>query len=194
MQPTHDRMAPRDYALLAAYCLALFLTCALSAKTLTGHESVLAQNSREMLADGDWLVPKVGGEIWLERPPVPDWIICAVYAAAGTSTSDAVARLAAVLVAVPTVLLVASTASLLYGRGAGFVAGVVFATMHEMNSYAINPEADIFLALIVTATVAAFARLEFGARASRDVGREPQQHVLPGDELGRRPVGLNLED
>ena len=119
---------------------------------------MLAQNSREMLVDHDWIVPKVGGEPWLERPPVPDWLICAVYAVAGTSASDSVARLAAVLVAVPIVLLVASTAALFYGRDAGLIAGGVFATMHELYGYASNPEADIFLCLIVTAAVAAFAR------------------------------------
>lgn len=162
-----DRLSGRDYLLLAAFCLALFLTCPLFGKRLTGHESVLAQNSREMLIDRDWLVPKVGGEVWLERPPMPDWVICAVYAVAGTSANDGVARLAAVLVAVPLVLIVANFGALLYGRAAGLMAGGIFATMHETYSYASNPEADIFLCLIVTACLAAFARLEFGVRADR---------------------------
>jgi 4-amino-4-deoxy-L-arabinose transferase-like glycosyltransferase len=179
MDATRNRLGGRDYLTLTAFSLSLFLFCALFAKTLTGHESVLAENSREMLADGDWLVPKVGGEPWLERPPVPDWFICAVYAVAGTSTSDPVARLAAVLVAVPVVLLVATVAGLLYGRSAGLVAGCVFATMHELYGYASNPEADIFLCLIVAATVAVFARLEFGPRAVR-TGES-------GSFVGRRP-------
>ncbi|MCI0701322.1 MAG: glycosyltransferase family 39 protein [Planctomycetia bacterium] len=161
-------LSARDYCLLGALSLALFLISPLFGKTLTGHESVLAQNSREMLADGDWLVPKVGGQPWLERPPVPDWFICGVYAIAGTSANDSVARLAAILVAIPIVLLVANTAALFYGRASGLMAGGIFATMHEMYSYASNPEADIFLCLIVTATVAVFARLEFGARANRE--------------------------
>ena len=167
MDTPPTRLTRRDYLILAAFCLTLFTFCALSARMLTGHESVLAQNSREMLADGDWLLPKVGGEPWLERPPVPDWFICGVYAVAGTSDNDAVARLAAVLVAVPIVLLVAGIASRFYGRAAGLIAGGIFATMHELYSYASNPEADIFLCLIVTATVAAFAHLEFGPRANR---------------------------
>ncbi len=163
-----DPLTRRDYLLLTAFSFALFLFCAIFAKTLTGHESVLAQNSREMLASGDWIVPRVGGEPWLERPPAPDWFICAVYAVAGTSTNDAVARLAAVLIAIPIVLLVASTGAIFYGRAAGLAAGAIFATMHEFYGYASNPEADIFLCLIVTATVAVFARLEFGARAERE--------------------------
>ncbi|MFM8274698.1 MAG: ArnT family glycosyltransferase, partial [Gemmata sp.] len=167
LAPAAPALTRRDYMLLGAGSFALFLFCALFAKTLTGHESVVAQNSREMLAVGDWLVPRVGGEPWLERPPVSAWAICAVYAVAGTSANDAVARLAAVLVAVPVVLLVAGTAARLYGRPTGLAAGALFATMHEFYAYASNPEADIFLCLIVTAAVAAFAHLEFGPRAAR---------------------------
>jgi 4-amino-4-deoxy-L-arabinose transferase-like glycosyltransferase len=89
------------------------------------------------------------------------WFICGVYAVAGTSANDGVARLAAVLAAVPIVILVAGIGSRLYGRGAGLAAGLIYATMHEAYSYSSNPEADIFLALIVTACIAVFVRLEF---------------------------------
>jgi 4-amino-4-deoxy-L-arabinose transferase-like glycosyltransferase len=108
-----------------------------------------------------------------------DWFICAVYTIAGTSTSDTVARLAAVLIAVPLVLIVANVASLFYGRYAGLMAGAMFATMQEFYYYASNPEADIYLCLLVTACVAVFARLEFGAHANR-VGES-------GSFVGKRP-------
>jgi 4-amino-4-deoxy-L-arabinose transferase-like glycosyltransferase len=128
-----------------------------------------------------WLIPTVGGDPWLERPPAPMWFICGVYALAGTAQSDAVARFAAVLVAVPIVLLVAGIGSRLYGRGAGFAAGAIYATMHEVYSYSANPEADIFLALIVTAVIAVFVRLEFGPRGEEPTGffaRRPLQVAL----------------
>jgi len=150
---------------------------------LSGHESVQPQTSREMFEGGSlhhWLVPTVGGDAWLERPPAPMWFICGVYSVAGTARSDSVARFAAVLVAVPIVLLVASTAARLYGRGAGLAAGVIFATMHEVYSYSANPEADIFLALIVTAVIAVFVRLEFGS--SEGAG------VSPARLFSRRPI------
>ena len=170
-------LARRDYILLALFALALFSLSPLFGRMLSGHESVQPQTSREMLQGGNWLVPTVGGDPWLERPPVPMWFICGVYAIAGTSNSDAVARFAAVLVAVPIVLLVAGIGARLYGRGAGLAAGVIYATMHEVYSYSSNPEADIFLALIVTAVFAVFVRLEFGRcpgpRASRPHASSP---------------------
>ena len=138
---------------------------------LSGHESVQPQTSREMFHGGHlshWLVPTIGGDAWLERPPVPMWFICGVYAVTGTANNDAVARFAAVLAAVPIVLLVAGIGGRLYGRGAGLATGVIYATMHEVYSYSSNPEADIFLALIVTAVLAVFVRLEFPANPDRE--------------------------
>lgn len=156
-----------DQLLIAVFSLLLFLIVPVSGKILTGHESVQPQTSREMYQGGDWIVPTMGGDPWLERPPVPSWFICAVYAVAGTPENDAVARFAAILVAVPIVLLVAGIGSRLYGRTVGIVSGLIYATTQEFHTYASNPEADIFLALIVTAVLAVFVRLEFGPRAAR---------------------------
>ena len=156
-----------DLARLCAFSLALFLIVPLSGRILTGHESVQPQTAREMYQGGDWIVPTMGGDPWLERPPIPSWFICSVYAVAGTPTSDAVARIAAILFAVPIVLVVAGIGSRLYGRNAGIISGFVCATMQEFYIYASNPEADIFLALFVTGVLAVFARLEFGQRADR---------------------------
>jgi 4-amino-4-deoxy-L-arabinose transferase-like glycosyltransferase len=155
-----------DLIRITAFSLVLFLIVPLSGRTLTGHESVQPQTSREMYQGGDWIVPTMGGDPWLERPPIPSWFICAIYSIAGTAESDAVARIAAILVAVPIVLLVAGIGSRLYGRTAGILTGLTFASMHEFYTYASNPEADIFLALIVTGVLAVFVRLEFGERAN----------------------------
>ncbi len=156
-----------DRIRIGAFSLILFLIVPLSGRILTGHESVQPQTSREMYQGGDWIVPTMGGDPWLERPPLPSWFICGIYTLAGTASSDAVARLAAILVAIPTVLLVAGIGSRLYGRSAGILTGLIFATLQEFYTYASNPEADIFLALIVTGVLAVFVRLEFGERANR---------------------------
>ena len=177
---TPPRLARRDYLLLALFALLLFSVSPLFGRILSGHESVQPQTSREMLKSGNWLVPTVGGDPWLERPPVPMWFICGVYAVAGTSNSDAVARFAAVLVAVPIVLLVAGIAARLHGRSAGLAAGLIYATMHEVYSYSANPEADIFLALIVTAVIAVFVRLEFGSSLTSPLEGEVGGASPPG--------------
>lgn len=164
---THRGLSHYDLFGIAAFSLVLFMIEPMSGRVLTGHESVQSQTSREMYQGGDWIVPTVGGDPWLERPPIPSWFICAVYTLAGTSTNDAVARIAAIVVAIPIVLLVAWIGSCLYGRTAGLLSGFIYASMQEFYKYASNPEADIFLTLIVTGVLAVFVRLEFGKLSDR---------------------------
>ncbi len=172
-----SRLRATDLVLLALFSLCLYSISPLFGRMLSGHESVQPQTSREMFQGGSWLVPTIGGDPWLERPPVPAWVICGVYAIAGTGASETAARFAAVLAAVPIVLLVSLIAGRLYGRSAGLMAGTIFATMHEVYSYSSNPEADVFLALIVTAVIAVFVQLEFGENQAGEstgfLGRRP---------------------
>ncbi len=157
------RLSFRDYLLLLAGAVLLFGLAIAPGTSLTGHQSVLAQNSREMLAGGDFLVPTIGGEPWLERPPLPDWILCGVYTLFGTSANDRVARFTAAIMATLTVLLVGWMAGVLLGRRQAFLACLALATSYEFYVFATNPEADIFLCAIVTAALALFVKLEFAS-------------------------------
>ena len=78
-----QRLRRRDYGILVLVCVALFGFSLVNGRVLTGHESVLPENAREMLADHDWIIPKCGGTPWLERPPVPDWIMVSIGAVFG---------------------------------------------------------------------------------------------------------------
>ena len=66
--------AARDFLILAAFCLALFGYEMFSGRALSLHEARLAELSREMFANHNWLFPQSGGRPWLERPPLPQWI------------------------------------------------------------------------------------------------------------------------
>ncbi len=158
----NQRLLRQDYWLLLAASLLLFGLAILPGGSLTGHQAVLPQNSREMLASGNWLIPTVGGEPWLERPPLPDWLLCGAYALFGTSQDDRVARLPAAAMAIATLLLVGWMAGVLLGRRLALLACLALATMYEFYLFASNPEADIFLCAIVTAALALFVKLEFG--------------------------------
>ena len=160
-QKQDRRWAWTATALLLGVVGGLYLAPVVWGRTLTGHESVQPQTSREMLSSGRWLIPTIGGDVWLERPPPPMWWIGAIYLITGVQPSDSIARLAAVLAALPIILLTASIAKRLFGKDVAVMAGLILATMHEFYSYAINPEADIFLCLIVTAVLALFVSMEF---------------------------------
>ena len=144
--------------------------------TLNVHETVHCQNTREMLADGDWVVPHYADRPWLERPPLPFWITAGFVATLGDH--DWVYLLPPMLLGAGIVLLTAGMATSLFGRPVGFVTGAVLATSHEFLHYVCGgAEADIFLCYLVTLALALFVRVEFGPTAGDQrrgfVGRRP---------------------
>ena len=55
---------------------------------LTYHEAFVAQAAREMIARGDVLVPTIGGRPWLEKPPLPIWLVALSGRLAGLLLAD----------------------------------------------------------------------------------------------------------
>ncbi len=169
-----------DYLLLAIFCLLLFGFALVNGRPLSGHEAIQPETVREMLADHDWIIPKYGGRPWLERPPLPQWLMVSVAAIVGRCDAEWIVRIPPVMLGTGIVLLVAGLAAGWYGRAIGMISGLILASMLEFYRYSSNPEADIFLCAIVTATLALFAYLEFGAPADD----------APVGLVGRRPFSL----
>jgi len=80
-----------DLLLLAGFCAFLFFY-GLGAFGLIGaDEPRYAQVAREMLDHHDWVTPVLGGQPWLEKPPLYYWQAMIAYSLFGVS--DAVARI-----------------------------------------------------------------------------------------------------
>jgi 4-amino-4-deoxy-L-arabinose transferase-like glycosyltransferase len=151
-----------DYLLLVAFVALVAVVPLTLDRILGNHETVHAQNLREMLADGDWLIPHYGGRPWLERPPLPFWISMPFVSVLGDSSR--VLRLVSVLVGLVTVLLTGWMAGLFYGRAAGLLSGCILATFYEFVRYTHAPESDIFVCSLVAVGLALFVHLEFQRR------------------------------
>src|SRR5713101_795296 len=95
-----------------------------SARTLTYHEALLVQGAVEMLHSGQWLVPTLGDEPWLEKPPLAHWAITALGAVCGDIT-EGLARLPSCLCGLLGVLLLASLAARKRGPDFGLLVGLV---------------------------------------------------------------------
>jgi len=80
-----------DWLLLAGFCLFLFFYGLGSFGLLGADEPRYAQVAREMLERRDWIVPTLGGQTWLEKPPLFYWQAMLAYAVFGVS--DWAARL-----------------------------------------------------------------------------------------------------
>lgn len=172
----HSSKAPRlkpiealtrgDYACLVAYCLLLFGLSLWGGRPLSRHEAVLPQTAREMLADGDLLIPKSDGRPWLESPPLPQWVTVGVASLVGRCDREWIVRIAPALVATGIVLLVATLAAGWFGRVIGLLSGLILATIQGFTSYAWRAEDEIFLCALVALACAAFAWAEFWSDAS----------------------------
>jgi 4-amino-4-deoxy-L-arabinose transferase-like glycosyltransferase len=79
-----------------------------------------------MLASGDWVVPRLNGIQYLEKPPLQYWGTAALYAAFGTQAW--VSRLWTTGLGFAGVLLVWHTGRRLYGARAGLDAALVLAS------------------------------------------------------------------
>jgi 4-amino-4-deoxy-L-arabinose transferase-like glycosyltransferase len=81
-----------DWLLLAGFCAFLFFYGLSNFGLIGADEPRYAQIAREMLARHDWVTPVLGGEPWLEKPPLFYWQAMIAYSIFGVS--DWAARLA----------------------------------------------------------------------------------------------------
>jgi 4-amino-4-deoxy-L-arabinose transferase-like glycosyltransferase len=93
-----------DSLLLAGFCAFLFFYGLAQFGLIGADEPRYAQVAREMLERGDWVTPTLGGQPWLEKPPLYYWQAMVAYAIFGVT--DWAARLPGALDATLLVLAV----------------------------------------------------------------------------------------
>jgi 4-amino-4-deoxy-L-arabinose transferase-like glycosyltransferase len=84
-----------DSLLLAGFCAFLFFYGLGQVGLIGADEPRYAQVAREMLERHDWITPVLGGQPWLEKPPLYYWQAMLAYAIFGVS--DWAARLPSAL-------------------------------------------------------------------------------------------------
>ena len=136
-----------------------------SSGRLTYHEAFVAQGAREILDSGNWGYPTIGGLPWLEKPPLPWWLVAALGHCIG-EVNETVARLPSALAAIGLVVGVALLATRHYGPSIGLLAGAVQATTAWTVMRGRLAEADVLLACLVTWAIVAFDRILANAAAS----------------------------
>jgi 4-amino-4-deoxy-L-arabinose transferase-like glycosyltransferase len=151
-----------DVLFLLAVTVCLYGYSLIHHRVLTTHETTHCINVVEMFNNGAWWIPTYGGRPWLERPPLPHWITGTIAVVAADVYQEWALRLGSILVGCLTVLVFSWAVTSALGRGIGVMSGAILATAREFAAYSTGPEADIFLAAIVTITGAFFIRMEFG--------------------------------
>lgn len=144
---------------IALFAAAVYLPFLGSGRALTYHEIVFAEPAREMLATGDYLVPRVAGVPFTDKPPATAWAIAATMAATG-SRAEWACRLPSVLAAVVAALALGQLSARWLGSRVGLVTALAYLTSVSTATQARLAESDLLLAATVSVAYAAFAFAE----------------------------------
>ncbi len=124
--PGSGHLSARDRMLLLVIALAVLLPGVWGVSLFDRDEGWYAEVAREMVATGDYVVPRYLGRPWIGKPPLLYWCIVALWQVLGPSA--AAARLVSVIAMCVAVEGLATLAARMYGRPAGWIAAVTFIT------------------------------------------------------------------
>lgn len=124
-------------------------------------EPRFASLARDLLASGDWLFPRVGGDLYQDKPPFYFWLLALAYGAFGAFRGWFL--LPSLLAALGVVLLVYDMARRIAGREAGLLAGLGLAATLQFVLTMRGAQIDGTLVLLTTLSLYALLRhLLFG--------------------------------
>jgi len=144
-------LPPRGTALLLALVTGLLLFRLGDAPLVGPDEPRYTRVAVEMHRRGDWIVPTLQGQPWLEKPALYYWMAGAAFSLFGET--ETAARLPSVIAAVVLTGLTALVGARLYGAGAGLHAGFIAGTCLLTFAYGRAAAMDMLLAATVTAAI-----------------------------------------
>jgi 4-amino-4-deoxy-L-arabinose transferase-like glycosyltransferase len=135
---------------------------------LESHEIYVAQTAENMIASGDWLVPRLNGEYRLTKPPVSYWLVAGAAVASGhDQVSPAIARLPSVLAVAGVALLALWIGTRLFDRRTGLLAALLCIASLAAFKYGHNARPDMLYAFWTTGVLAAWVGGRQAASASQ---------------------------
>lgn len=119
-------------------------------------EPRFASVARDMVATGEWLFPRVGGDLYQDKPPLHFWMIAAAYSIIGSLRWSFL--LPSMLASFGTLVLVYDLAKRLHGREAGLLAAVTLACSLHFTITTRGAQIDATLIFFCTLALWAFLR------------------------------------
>jgi 4-amino-4-deoxy-L-arabinose transferase-like glycosyltransferase len=158
--------APR-LALLCWIAAALIWFAPLGCRSLVHpDEGRYSEISREMLASGDWVTPRLDGLKYFEKPPLQYWATAASFAAFGVN--EFAARLFTALCGFLSVLAAGYTARRLWGWQAGAFAAIATASMTWVMAVSHVVTLDMGVSFFLTAALCGFLLAQNQAAAESE--------------------------
>lgn len=148
---------PRYELVLVVIAAVIFLAGIISPPALMDDvDAVHAQISRNMIQSGDWVIPHLDGVAYMEKAPLPYWLIAICYLVLGVH--DWVARIPTALSAILLCWITARYGLWAFGRRAGFYAGLALATCIGLFLFTRILIPDVMLTATVCVCFFAFQR------------------------------------
>lgn len=121
-----------------------------------------AEVAREMISDGNWVVPHLGGKVYSEKPPLFFWMISSSYKIFGTGPFAV--RIVAALSSLGTLIITYMLGRKLFESRAGLLAAMVLGTSLLFMHLSRRGNIDATLTLLITAAMALIAKGYFENR------------------------------
>ena len=184
-----DGADPTFILIISALALVLFLFRAADIPLTDPDEGRYAEISREMALSGDWIVPRLFGIPYLEKPPLLYWLTATAFLTFGPS--QIAARLAPALAGALGVLLVGAFARRHLSPAAGTLAAIVLASTALYVVLARTVVTDMLFAVALSGALFSFF-------SYREAATNGGAHVLSfwlflaGATLSKGPAALVL--
>lgn len=117
-------------------------------------ESNYLLTAKEMALSGDWIVPRIYGQVWFDKPPLLYWLLALNFKFFGSSAIGA--RAIPAFFSAASVSLVYWFASRIYDKRKGLIAAVILATSFQFLFMAKLVITDTLLFLFSSGAVAFF--------------------------------------
>ena len=132
-------------------------------------EPFFGEGAREMVVDGEWIVPHINGEVNTHKPPLFFWLI-ALFSLPFGEVSSVTARLPSVLAALGSLLLTIRLARRMSGARTAVLAGAILVTTHIFWDKARAAQIDSLLCFLILVAVSAFEAFRAGDWSGRRAG------------------------
>jgi 4-amino-4-deoxy-L-arabinose transferase-like glycosyltransferase len=140
-----------EWMALGALVSLIYLT-RLTAAPVCGEESRWANGAREMIASGDWIVPRQQGTIFPERPPLNSWLMGLAGLVRGDVDLTAI-RLPSALATLALTLFIYAYARQGMSRLASFSAAAIYATFGQVLALGRLGESEAVFTLLVAGSL-----------------------------------------
>ena len=137
-----------DFAWLIGLALLLIATGIGLRDPWPADEPRFALIARDMVASGDWLVPRVGGDLYADKPPLYFWLLASSLTATGSPRIAFL--LPSLLSAIGCVVLVYDLARRMWSREVGLIAGTLLLLSAQFVWQARQAQIDATLCFFTT--------------------------------------------